>query len=148
MESVLKRRRKKGYGGKYLRKREEARSEKREGVMDAERLRVTVSECCLIKLLPYILSEKIYLYFSIGNGQPREPALCQLLVPYVYATDGTSVTAASATFVDRCVDVDFLSAIVRRHICLNGLIRIVLSAESDTKLHPSTHAQPAILCTA
>ena len=36
MESVLKRRRKKGYGGKYLRKREEARSEKREGVMDAE----------------------------------------------------------------------------------------------------------------
>jgi len=38
--------------------------------------------CCLIKLLPYILSEK----FGTGNGQPREPALCQLYrhtcVPY------------------------------------------------------------------
>ena len=30
------------------------------------------------KLLPYILCEHIYLYFSSGNGQPREPALCQL----------------------------------------------------------------------
>ena len=27
-------------------------------------------------LHPYVF--KIYLYFSIGNGQPREPALCQL----------------------------------------------------------------------
>jgi len=35
----------------------------------------TVSECCSIKLLPYVLSEKINYYFSIGNGQPREPAL-------------------------------------------------------------------------
>jgi len=33
----------------------------------------------------YIIGE-IYLYFSTGNGQPREPALCQLyrhtFVPY------------------------------------------------------------------
>ena len=40
----------------------------------------------LIKLLPYILFEKIYLYFSIENGQPREPAPCRLyrhtFVPY------------------------------------------------------------------
>jgi len=35
---------------------------------------ITVSECCLIKLLPY----KYYLFFSIGNGQLRERALCQL----------------------------------------------------------------------
>jgi len=39
------------------------------------------------KLLSYILFEKkIYLYFSIGNGQPRDPALCDcigtLLSPY------------------------------------------------------------------
>ena len=31
---------------------------------------------------------KIYLYFSIGNGQPREPALCRLyrhtFVPYIH----------------------------------------------------------------
>jgi len=26
----------------------------------------------------YFISKKIYLYFSIGNGQPRDPALCQL----------------------------------------------------------------------
>ena len=32
----------------------------------------------MIKLLPCILFEKIYLYFSIGSGRPREPALCQL----------------------------------------------------------------------
>jgi len=38
---------------------------------------MTVSEFCLIKPLPYILSEK-KLHFSIGNGQPRETALCQL----------------------------------------------------------------------
>ena len=31
-----------------------------------------------MKSLPYILFEKTYLYFSVGNGQPREPALCQL----------------------------------------------------------------------
>jgi len=34
---------------------------------------------------------KIYLYFSIGNGQPREPALCQLyrhtFVPYTSLQD-------------------------------------------------------------
>ena len=34
---------------------------------------------------------KIYLYFSIGNGQPREPALCQLyrhtFVPYTRLHD-------------------------------------------------------------
>ena len=45
-----------------------------------------VSECCSIKLLSYILREKIYLYYSVGFGQPREPALCQLFrhtfVPY------------------------------------------------------------------
>jgi len=40
---------------------------------------MTVSECCLIKLPPCILFEKkTYLYFSMGNGQTREPALCQL----------------------------------------------------------------------
>jgi len=39
-----------------------------------------------IKLLPYILLKNIFQYFRIGNGQPREPALCQLyrrtFVPY------------------------------------------------------------------
>ena len=29
-------------------------------------------------MLRYILFLKIYLYFSVGNGRPREPALCQL----------------------------------------------------------------------
>ena len=32
----------------------------------------------MIKLLPYVLFEKIYSYFSTGNVQPSEPALCQL----------------------------------------------------------------------
>ena len=51
-----------------------------------------------MKLLPYILFEKIYLYFSIGHGQLREmePALCQLyrhiLVPYT--TPGAVLTCA------------------------------------------------------
>ena len=39
---------------------------------------ITVSECCVIKLLTCVLFEKIYLYFCIGNGHPKEPALCQL----------------------------------------------------------------------
>jgi len=52
-------------------------------------------ECCLIKSLSYILFEKYILYFSIGNGQPTEQALCQLcqlyrhtFVPYVFASFG------------------------------------------------------------
>ena len=32
----------------------------------------------MIKLLPYIYLKKIHIYFSSGNGQPREPALRQL----------------------------------------------------------------------
>jgi len=39
---------------------------------------ITVSECCLIKLLMYISFWKMYWYFSVENRQPREPALCQL----------------------------------------------------------------------
>ena len=41
----------------------------------------------MIKLLPCILYEKICSYFSTGNGQRKEPTLCQLyrqtFVPYV-----------------------------------------------------------------
>ena len=48
---------------------------------------MTVAECGLAKLLPYISFGKIYLYFSIRNGQPGKPALCQLyrhtFVPYL-----------------------------------------------------------------
>ena len=40
---------------------------------------VTVSECCLIKLLPYILFEKyIYILALEIAGPCREPTLCQL----------------------------------------------------------------------
>ena len=49
---------------------------------------MTVYECCLIKLLPYILLEKT-LTFYIGNGQPRESAVCSLyrrtFVPYSFS---------------------------------------------------------------
>jgi len=31
-----------------------------------------------MNLLPYILFEKYFLYFSVGSGQPGEPALCRL----------------------------------------------------------------------
>ena len=38
----------------------------------------------------FYFTRKMYLYFSIGNGQPREPALCQLyrytFVPYSIET--------------------------------------------------------------
>ena len=48
----------------------------------------------MITLRPYILFEKkIYLYFIIGNGQSRKPALCQLyrhtFVPYRDGSDAT-----------------------------------------------------------
>jgi len=46
---------------------------------------ITVSKCCLIKLLPLFIW-KMYLNFSTWNGQPWERALCQLywhtFVPY------------------------------------------------------------------
>jgi len=61
---------------------------------------ITISECCLIKLLPYILSEKyIYILGLEMVSQPREPALCQLyrhtFVPY----GGVSTLAAAASDV-------------------------------------------------
>ena len=47
---------------------------------------ITVSVFCLIKLLPYTLSENYINILSTGKGQPMEPALCQLywhtFVPY------------------------------------------------------------------
>ena len=38
----------------------------------------TVFGCCLIKIVSVCFIWKICLYFSIGNCQPRKPALCQL----------------------------------------------------------------------
>jgi len=38
----------------------------------------TVSEWCLIKVLPHILFEKRIYILAFENGQPGEPALCQL----------------------------------------------------------------------
>jgi len=53
----------------------------------------------LIKWLPYIPFEKIYLYFSTGNGQTKEPALCQLyrhsFVPYAYTAAAAEAAAVS-----------------------------------------------------
>ena len=68
---------------------------------------ITVSECCLIKLLPYYIVGVCEKYFSIGNNQPREPALCQLyrhtFIPY-YASgrrrlDYKGVEFSSSDFV-------------------------------------------------
>ena len=42
---------------------------------------IMVSYCSVeldLDVCDHILFEKIYLYFSIGNGQPRQPALCHL----------------------------------------------------------------------
>jgi len=45
------------------------------------------------KIVSFYFILKTYLYFSIGNGQPREPALCQLyrhtFVPYASLKTGT-----------------------------------------------------------
>ena len=45
----------------------------------------------------YFISKMyLYMYFSIGNGQPREPALCQLyrhtFVPYPQIDSGHLVS--------------------------------------------------------
>ena len=64
---------------------------------------VTVSECCLIKLLPCILyfEKKNILIFCIGNGQSREPALCQLyrrtFVPYLVKHVQRALSSTSAS---------------------------------------------------
>ena len=39
---------------------------------------ITVSESCLIKLLPYILFEKYIHNLALETASPGEPALCQL----------------------------------------------------------------------
>ena len=43
---------------------------------------------------------KIYLYFSIGNGKPREPALCQLY-RHTFVPDTKSLIRVSVS-VARC----------------------------------------------
>jgi len=55
----------------------------------------------LIKLLPYILFEKIYLYFSIGNGQLREPALCQLYRHTFVPCTNNRVCISTCTILSR-----------------------------------------------
>jgi len=37
---------------------------------------ITVSECCFTKIASVYFIRKAYLYFSAGNGQPREPSNC------------------------------------------------------------------------
>ena len=60
----------------------------------------TFSESCFVKLLSDIFLKKIYLYFSIGNGQPGELALCQLyrhtFVPYAPFATGNKHTGHDA----------------------------------------------------
>jgi len=66
-------------------------------------------------LLPYTLVEKIYLYFSIGNGQPREPALCQLyrhtFVPCLY----TRATLHAACVANGRIQAPSASAPIATH---------------------------------
>jgi len=42
----------------------------------------------------YFIEKKIYLYFSIGNGQPGEPALCQLY-RHTFVPNGSSAQVAN-----------------------------------------------------
>jgi len=48
---------------------------------------LVISGCCWIKKVSVYFIWKTYLYFSTGNGQPREPALCQFyqhtFIPYI-----------------------------------------------------------------
>jgi len=50
---------------------------------------------------------KICSHFSIGNGQPREPALCQLyqrtFVPYEVNTYAETETLQVSTEIDDCL---------------------------------------------
>jgi len=88
---------------------------------------ITVSECCLIKLFSYILFEKIYLYFSIGNGQPTEPALCQLyrrtLVQYRPTYGARTVIAKDSARGDRPASN---CTVVKAHPCLISAVRLPL----------------------
>jgi len=56
------------------------------------------------KILPYILFAKYILYFSIGNGQPKEPALCQLyqhtFVPYMFLLSTYNNTTPGCNYLE------------------------------------------------
>jgi len=81
---------------------------------------ITVSEYRLIKLLPFILFEKIYQYFSNGNGQPRQPALCQLyrhaFVPYGLTTQRSRI---------RLVAVSLSGNNLRQVVHMHVLLKII-----------------------
>ena len=110
---------------------------------------MTVSECCLIKLLPYIsyipyiLCEKIYPYFSTGNGRPGEPALCQLyrhtFVPYrpqlgrAYMARGDSSRYRAAPASHAIISANFTVT-----GAINGLISFP-SSRSSVLCGPTYH---------
>ena len=43
---------------------------------------ITATECCLIKLFPYILFDKYFLYFRIESGQPRETTTALIITAH------------------------------------------------------------------
>jgi len=53
----------------------------------------------MIKLLTYILFEKIYFHFSIGNGQPREPVVVVSALQFSSLWFHEAVIAVAVVFI-------------------------------------------------
>ena len=90
----------------------------------------------LDKIASVYFNWKIYLYFSIVNGQPREPALCQLyrhtFVPYAFVSVGRLITVEErSTVVYICLSV---CASVCEH--MSGITRPIFAIFSACYLLP------------
>jgi len=98
---------------------------------------------------------KIYLYFSVGDGQPREPALCQLyrhtFVPHgddtarlfptfapsriqsIISQSLTETLHATCGVAARCGDASLSAACLRAGQSSHGQARILTSRHSSVR---------------
>ena len=100
----------------------------------------------MIKLLPYILSDKIHLYFSIGNGQPSEPALCQLYRhTFVLYPVHVSLAIPERYLADLCVPAASTDGRRKSRSAVSGVL-LVPSTRTSTGfaayLEPTTNGPP------
>jgi len=103
----------------------------------------------LIKLLPYILSDKIHLYFSIGNGQPSEPALCQLYRhTFVLYPVHVSLAIPERYLADLCVPAASTDGRRQSRSAVSGVLLVPSTRTSTGQrsfaayLEPTTNGPP------
>jgi len=85
---------------------------------------------------------KIYLYFCIGNGQPREPALCQLF-RHIFVPYDRGIWSATLTFeIGFDLDKVTLECLARLLDKTSLLFHKLLPGHAETHTRPTAGSRP------